>query len=258
VLATVVAGPLLACDARSLTTQPDGGGGTGGSIVWPELVSDFEDLAGATVVGTGSPPRHGSWYTYNDASPTCVQTPAAGAHYVGEAPPVRPPTPSGAFGGFLTLHALWAGCSTWGAGIGADINTPVVPDGEIYTGPKVPYDLSRFGGIRFFARGEPNTDTHLRFKLPMRATTAIQNGGTCDDIVVGADRCGDDWGLQFDLPANGTWKEYVVRFSGVAFMQEGWGAAVPWNPSDVTGIQIQSANKGEPYDFWIDDMYLER
>ena len=30
----------------------------------------------------------------------------------------------------------------------------------------------------------------------------------------------------------------------------------PWNPRDVTGIQIQSVDKGEPYDFWIDDVYL--
>ena len=30
----------------------------------------------------------------------------------------------------------------------------------------------------------------------------------------------------------------------------------PWNPAHVTSIQIQSANKVEPYDFYIDDMYF--
>ena len=49
-----------------------------------------------------------------------------------------------------------------------------------------------------------------------------------------------------------------MRFSDPTFQQEGWGAVFPWNPRDVTGIQIQSVDKGEAYDFWIDDMYLLR
>jgi enamine deaminase RidA (YjgF/YER057c/UK114 family) len=29
-------------------------------------------------------------------------------------------------------------------------------------------------------------------------------------------------------------------------------------PTDVTGVQIQSADVGQTYDFWIDDVYLLR
>ena len=102
----------------------------------------------------------------------------------------------------------------------------------------------------------PGTDTSLRIKLPMRATTRTEDGGTC--VESGVNKCGDDWGEQFNLTSNGTWKRVTVRFSNPTFRQEGWGAAFPWNPRDVTGIQIQSGDKIEPYDFWIDDVYLVR
>ena len=247
-LAMLVAAPLLACEARNLVADAGGAGGTGVIVDrWPTvLLSDFEDPAAATVVRVGSPPRNGTWNAYNDESATCVQTPAAGAPYVGEPPPAGTSPFSR---GSLALHGRWAGCTSWGGGIGADINTPVVADGATYFGPKVPYDLSTYSGVTFYAMAAPGSDTHLRFKLTMRATTPVQGGGACDDTV---NVCGDDWGLQFDLPGNGTWKQYIVRFSGVAFGQEGWGAVFPWNPSDVTGVQIQSVDVGEPYDFWID------
>ena len=179
------------------------------------MLSDFEDLAGATVVRAGTPPRNGHWYTYNDdnpkgTDPTCVQ--AAGRrwarHYVGEPPPTAVPADGAALPRQrCALHALWAGCTIWGAGIGADINTPVVPDGEVYMGPKVPYDLSAYSGITFFAMSAPGSAAYLRVKLPMRATTRIQDGGTCDESVVGAGKCNDDWGEQYNLSTNGTWRQ---------------------------------------------------
>ena len=270
-LAMLIAGPFFACDARSLVPDAGtgtGGGGTGGTggagaggdggtgiVPDPpgasELLSDFEDLAGATVVRAGSPPRNGYWYAYNDADATCVQTPAAGALYVGEAPPTLAPWNSGG----MALHGRWTGCNTWGAGVGADLNVPLV-DGGVYMGPKVPYDVGAFGAITFWAMAAPGSDTRFRIKLPMRATTRIQDGGTCDESTVGPYKCGDDWGTVFNLASNGTWKQITVTFSNPAFRQEGWGAWFPWNPGDVTGIQIQSSDRGEPYDFWIDDMYL--
>jgi len=274
VLATVVAGPLLACEARSLVPDAGAGSGGGGAGPYPDpafrLLSDFEDLAGATVVRAGTPPRNGHWYTYNDDNPkgtdaTCIQVPPPGpqvapnppATYVGEAPPTALLITVGQAGpSVLALHAKWSGCSVWGAGIGADINTPVMPDGEVYLGPKVPYDVSGYSGITFFAMSAPGSAAYLRVKLPMRATTRIQDGGTCDESVVGAGKCDDDWGEQYNLSTNGSWRQFWLTFSGPMFKQEGWGVVVPWNPRDVTGIQIQSVDKGEAYDFWIDDVYL--
>jgi hypothetical protein len=82
----------------------------------------------------------------------------------------------------------------------------------------------------------------------------VEDGGLC--VESATNKCSDDFGFKFNLPTNGTWKQITVRFSDATFVQEGWGAIFPWNPQHVTSVQIQSQNKGEPYDFFIDDMYL--
>jgi hypothetical protein len=264
-LAFVAAG-LGACDARSLVTDGGAGGpaghpgtgGTGDEVFFNDKLSDFEDLAVATIVQAGSPPRNGTWYTYNDGSATCLQVPAPMTSggppqaYIGEVPP----TSASGTTGSLALHAQWSACSTWGAGIGADINVPLVAGGGAYTGPKVSYDLTPYAGITFWAMATPGTDVQLRVKLPMLAETRVEDGGRCVESVTF--KCSDDWGEAFTLPGNGNWKQVSVRFSDRFFQQEGWGATFPWQANDMTSIQIQSLDRGETYDFWIDDVYLLR
>ena len=80
------------------------GGPTGGEPWADDLLSDFEDTTAAIVLRLGWPPRNGFWYTYNDASRTCTQTPkpasqavAAGAKpatYIGATPPTASPAPA--------------------------------------------------------------------------------------------------------------------------------------------------------------------
>ena len=51
---------------------PAGAGGRSGAapVLDPaNKISDFEDLAAATVVMAGTPARNGYWYTYNDDNP---------------------------------------------------------------------------------------------------------------------------------------------------------------------------------------------
>jgi len=241
-----------------------GGSGGGGVVVDPaDKISDFEDLAAATVVMSGTPPRNGYWYTYNDDNPkgtdsTCVQNPPSGpqvapnmpAPWIGEAPASA--APSGQTGA-LALHVTWNGCSVWGAGIGADLNQPQV-DGGIYSGPKVPYDVGAFKGVTFWAMAATDSDTQLRIKFPMTDETKTEDGGNCTESAT--NKCSDDFGYKFSLPSNGNWKQITVKFSDAGFIQEGWGAVFPWNPQHVTSIQIQSQHMGEKYDFWIDDMYF--
>jgi hypothetical protein len=256
-----------ACGPASLMPDPTGVAGTGGGggVVGTgggagdepfDLVSDFEDVAVATVVMSGVPPRNGTWYTYNDGTP-CTQVPTpldTTMKYIGQAPPSGVPPGST---GSLALHGYWSGCAIWGAGIGADLYAPLTPDGSIYTGPKVAYDLSSYAGVTFWAMAAPGgSDTELRIKFPMRVATRVEDGGAC--VESATLKCSDDWGERFSLPANGSWKQFTVKFSDRLFQQEGWGAVFTWNPTDVTSIQIQSVDKGELYDFWIDDIYLIR
>ncbi len=157
----------------------------------------------------------------------------------------------------MALHAQWDTCTTWGAGVGADLNQPMVAGGGTYTGPKVVYDLTGYTGITFWAMAAPGTDTKLRVKLPMTVETKTTDGGKCVDSAT--NKCSDDWGQKFQLPNNGNWTQITVKFSDSSkFQQEGWGAIFAWNPADVTSIQIQSQDMGEKYDFWIDDVYLTK
>ena len=97
--------------------------------------------------------------------------------------------------------------------------------------------------------------------MVMRAETRLEDGGACDEGFVGVNKCGDSWGHLFTLPAAGNWRQITVLFSDATkFMQEGWGAPFAWAPADVLGIQIQSqgAEVDQPFDFWIDDVYLIR
>jgi hypothetical protein len=263
-LSMILGAPLFLVAAPALMTGAcgsSGGGSTGaagsggGLPPGDQLLSDFEDPTAATVVMVGG--RNGYWYSYNDNTPagtdaTCMQTPANGVAYVGSTPTTPAPN-----GGMFALHAQWTGCSIWGAGVGADIAQPA-QDGGIYTGPKVPYaDLGNYTGITFWAASATTADTNLRVKLPMTDETKTTDGGNCVDSAT--NKCSDDWGQVFKLPNTGAWLQITVKFSDqTKFKQEGWGATFPWNPAHVTAIQIQSVDKTETYDFWVDNLYLTK
>jgi hypothetical protein len=110
--AAALAGVLLAgCGVHSLdagTPGTGGGAGTGVVDIWPPMISDFEDIAGATVVQQGSPPMNGYWYAYDDGSLGCNQIPRVGDPYRGEPPPTLRQGTIGA----LALHAVWKACET--------------------------------------------------------------------------------------------------------------------------------------------------
>jgi hypothetical protein len=219
------------------------------------LIANFEDAA-AVVTMSGSPVRNGGWYPYNDGSSTCVQSPVSSGTYPTAVPPSFDGTPNNT----RALHAVWTGCSTWGAGVGASLNWPVI-DGGTYSGPQVPYDLTGYAGVTFWAMSSTTADNKLRVKFPMTDDTKIADGGNCDesDPTIGAGKCSDDFGMLFALPTNGSWQQIVVYFSDpTRFKQEGWGHTFPWNPAHVTSIQFQSqgAETGQSYDFWLDDVYF--
>jgi len=236
-----------------------GEGGTGGlgpgmppAKVDPmDLISDFEE-GRALVLPLGTPARGGSWYSYNDGAGTCLQSPAHGTVYYASTSSVPPPGVSRG----RALHASWNACATWGAGVGADFNGPG-GDGGV-SPQRMPYDLTGFAGIAFWAMASPGSESTVRAKVVMRASTQIQDHGTCDEAVLGVDRCGDEWGEPVTLPTDGSWKAVTVKFSDAMFKQEGWGQPFAWNPADVLGVQFQSADAGGLYDFWIDDIYLLR
>ena len=51
----------------------------------------------------------------------------------------------------------------------------------MYMGPKVPYDLTGYTGITFWAMSSTTADNKLRVKIPMTDETKIADGGSCDE-----------------------------------------------------------------------------
>jgi len=257
-----MAAPALIAVACSSSGSPN----TGNEVeLKPEnLISNFEDTV-AVVTQDGNPPRNGYWYSYNDGSTGCMQMPRAAnkmvtpaiesEQYVPATPPSFPD--SGTANNMLAIHTIFSGCATWGAGVGADLNQPPVADGGTYDGPKVEYDISQYKGLVFWARTVGTGDTHLRVKVNMSDETKIEDGGKCDETVLGTGQCSNAYGQAFTLPSNGNWYKVLVDFSKTtAFKQESWGKTFTWNPMHAVSIQIQSTNAGEAYEFWLDDVYF--
>ena len=224
-----------------------------------DLISDFEDVAAATVVMAGTPPRNGIWYVNDNPALSCVQMPrpawqtqAVGLppeRYIGVEPP------GGVHAGSTGSRALrgwWTGCTIGAAGIGADFNLPMVPDGGIYMGPKVPYDVTPYKGVTFWARAAIGSDTALRIKFPMVDETKVEDGGHCSESALS--KCGDSFGTKFTTPVDGSWKQFTVRWTDAAFSQEGWGKPFTWRPEAVTSIQIVPVYADQTYDFYVDDI----
>jgi hypothetical protein len=222
---------------------------TGPAPVPGLLVSDFEQPDQAIVVGAGTPPRHGSWFSYNDGSATCLQTPPAGNPYE----PMKPPAPSP--GGGNALRAIWEACAKWGAGVAAHLNDPVGGGGASQL---TPYDLTGYTGLTFHAMAAPVTDGVVRVTFPMTDDTKVEFGGACDEATLGPGKCSDAYGAEISIPPDATWRSYTISFASPQFRQEGWGAHLAWTPAHVTSIQLQSGATGGLHDFWIDDVYLTR
>ena len=245
--------------AAGSATDGGAGAGGGGALDPADLISDFEDVAAATVVMAGTPPRNGIWYVNDNPALSCVQMPrpawqtqAVGLppeRYIGVEPP------GGVHAGSTGSRALrgwWTGCTIGAAGIGADFNLPMVPDGGIYMGPKVPYDVTPYKGVTFWARAAIGSDTALRIKFPMVDETKVEDGGHCSESALS--KCGDSFGTKFTTPVDGSWKQFTVRWTDATFSQEGWGKPFTWRPEAVTSIQIVPVYADQTYDFYVDDI----
>jgi len=228
-----------------------------------DTISDFESGSGAVLPSGG---RNGAWYGFNDQSATCVEDPAQGARHV---PPTTLEAPR--CGSTAALHMKGMGCTTWGAGVGTDLATPAPPDGGGDasagagdagsgggTARKVPYDLTPFRAITFWARIGVGSTSQVRFKIPMLSDTKVVDGGLCQLSEMGSDRCSDDWGKALVFTA--AWKRFTVPLiddAATGLATEGWGKQFPLDLTNVTAIQFQ-ARAGTSFDVWIDDVSLVR
>ena len=194
---------------------------TRGDPIPTMVIDDLEDGDSQILEFDG---RAGTWYTYNDGTETGTQWPVPGEAFV--------PTPEGASDSDYCAAVEASGFTTWGAGLGLDLNKP----------PGVPrreYDGSDYAGVLLFARGSGT----LRFKVQTAGTVAIEHGGTCTEA------CGDNHGITVELTP--TWAPYILAFDEIT--QQGWGTPAPFDPSALLGLQFQ-ASGNEDFELYIDDV----
>jgi len=195
-----------------------------------DLIDDLEDGDDAINETNG---RMGGWYTFNDESTTGSQIPPESGFTT---------TTGGAEGSAFSAGTSGTGFTVWGAGMGFDLNNP---EAIGMTGPRGPYDASRFTSIAFKAKG----NIPITVSLEVVGVTPTDRGGTCVPSTVMGEECDDLHGTLIDLTSE--WKEYVVEFGRLR--QGGWGRAVPFAATDVTAVLFQ-ADKDLSFDFAVDDV----
>jgi hypothetical protein len=249
----------FACSGGSAGVGPTGGGGNSGGAgsgaggttgavtvdctmdpgSTTNDISDFEDGSG-TVLPNGN--RNGGWYTYIDTTATCLVMPAP--HATATAAEI----PGGRCASMFAIHFTGTGCTTWGAGVGTDLNAvPAAADAGAgpATGPKQVYDVSGYTGITFWSRADHGAS--MRLKVPMSDETKVADGGLCVEMATA--KCSDNFGSNIALTSK--WIKHTVMFSTMA--QEKWGKPFTWNPAHVTSIQFQ-VPAAALFDVWIDDV----
>ncbi|MBC8066998.1 MAG: hypothetical protein IAG13_01585 [Deltaproteobacteria bacterium] len=193
--------------------------------ILPEnLIDDLED-GDAVIYELGG--RIGLWYAYDDGS-VGTSNPAAMTDFAA--------TSGGPNGSSWSAIATGSGFTTWGAGIGFDINN----SGGLL---KHTFDASGFTGIAFQGRG----NTSVKLKVQTEAIVPVAEGGTCN----AGTSCNDAYFVTIELGPS--WTQHVVPFASLA--QGNWGQAAPWDPATVVGVQWEVA-AGTAFEIAIDDVGL--
>ena len=174
----------------------------------------------------GSPPRNGFWYTYNDDSAEgygreCVrrrwrapQSPAV--EWVPEAPPTAGRRLRAA--GRARVARAVAECTIWGAGIGADINTPLDARRRCLLGPKVPLRPDAVHRRHVLGDGDAGSDTSAAHQASDDRRDGDRSRRKCASRA--HQQVQRRLGRGVHLPSNGNWKQLTVRLSDPAFCRK--------------------------------------
>jgi hypothetical protein len=197
----------------------DGDTGDGDIPIEPDnMIDNLEDGDGAIIPNGG---RQGYWYIFNDATVDGMQTPAMD---------MVVPEAGGGAGTNLAMHTTGSGFTTWGAGLGVDLNS--------MDGVKMTWDASAFTGIVVHARG----NGQIRASVQIEATVPVEEGGTC---MLNCDPHGKV------LLLTDEWQQFTLQFDQLN--QEGWGTPAAWDASTIVGVQFKVGMNVE-FDFWVDEM----
>jgi len=202
---------------------------TGGTSLLPDLIDDFEDQDDALPAGLGTPPRAGYWYAFHDDTAGGVMVPGGS-----QLPPTAldPARGDSEFGVFASA----AGFTTWGAGIGVDLNN---------SGEKEPYDASAYDGIVFWAKGS-TTGTPVELRVPIPATAPPGEGGSC----TAASGCSGYHRYTLG-ELDDEWQQISIHFCQL--IQPSWALEAEFDSSQILSIQFQGTETSD-FEIWVDDL----
>jgi hypothetical protein len=222
--------------ASSGSVGASGGSGTIGCM--PDLViDDMEDGDDFNCPNHG---LHGDWWSSKDPASSSI-TPAEGTQF--QAYPLGNDARTGSkYGMYLQGTGIGSGSASWAAlGMNFVNKTPPTTSGA----HTVPYDVSGFSGISFWAKSTLGNIT-VRMNIATVATLATSDGGTC------VTNCADHWGHNEAL--NGSWQQFSRPFSMLA--QSNSGTMEPEDLKHAMFLQFLYAGGSNPstFEFLIDDV----
>jgi hypothetical protein len=211
------------------TSGVGGGGGSGGGVAPGDMIDDLED-GDASIIRGGRPPRVGAWYVYHDTTAAGAMTYPAGPFL---------PVPGGANGTAFAARFAGNGFTTWGAGMGFNLND--AGDG-MGGSSKMVYDASAYHGITFYAKA--NTPMRMRVNFSNHDTDSA--GGACTV-------CEDDFGAYVTLGTD--WQSFAIAFADAS--QVGYGTPVAaFDTKTLYAIHFQVAVM--PFDVEVDEIGLTK
>jgi hypothetical protein len=184
--------------------------------------------------GTGRLPtvgnRVGNWFEYDDGT--------TGATVVPKANQIPSLIPGGGPGGSrYGQHTVGTGFTTWGAGIGFDLNNPTSSPTM-----KLGYDGSGYSGIEFWARSDD--PGNVEFEVFDNDTYQYSDAG-CSPTAP----CGP---FSAAIALTKQWTLYQIPYTDLK--QQSYGMQFQsFNPKQIISIQFQTfANV--TFDYWIGEI----
>lgn len=201
--------------------------GGGGAAASTELIDDFEDGDGFINL---TKKRNGPWYAFDDG------TGGAAAVFKVAAETGVDALSGSTIGG----HMTGSGFTAFGAGFGFDfVNMQA---------KKVPYDVSAYKGVRFYAKVESGSQAAIKVLMP--TTYSDPMGGKCDDTVA-TKKCNDHLFVQKTLTTS--WAQYQFEFADL--VQQGFGLPqATLDPASVYSLQFTVPTTVLPANMWLDNV----
>lgn len=191
----------------------------------PAMIDDMED-GDLTICGNGG--RVGTW-TANYKSATY--------------PPTVEATPSVRSDSAICMETVASGVTGWGTSLVVTLNGASLAN-------RLPYDISGYRGIRFWARRGPGSSyypTAVKAQIQQVNTTVTTEAGTCVDSTYNI--CSGHYGAAFTVSS--AWTEHQLPFS--SFTQASWATPFVKDLTQVLGLEFLMENYTS-IDLQVDDL----